>query len=89
MPNRNLPIAGPLTESQATDHFNRTLAEHDKWCHIPGFHAFRHSFASILASKGVDQRIIDRYMGHQTEEMRKCYQHLFPSNAAKFSQGRR
>jgi integrase len=69
---------GPLTESQATDHLNRTLAEHDKWCHIPGFHTFRHSFASILASKGVDQRIIDRYMGHQTEEMRKRYQHLFP-----------
>ena len=69
---------GPLTESQATDHLNRTLAEHDKWRRIPGFHTFRHSFASILASKGVDQRIIDRYMGHQTEEMRKRYQHLFP-----------
>ena len=41
-------------------------------------HTFRHSFASILAMKGVDQRIIDAMMGHQTEEMRARYQHLFP-----------
>lgn len=43
-----------------------------------GFHTYRHSFASNLACRGVDQRIIDKWMGHQTEEMRKRYQHLFP-----------
>ena len=42
------------------------------------FHCFRHSFASNLAAQGVDQRIIDSFMGHQTEAMRKRYQHLFP-----------
>jgi len=42
------------------------------------FHALRHSFASNLAAQGVDQRVIDRFMGHQTEAMRKRYQHLFP-----------
>lgn len=26
--------------------------------------------------QGVDQRLIDKMMGHQTEEMRKRYQHL-------------
>jgi integrase len=26
----------------------------------------------------VDQRIIDEWMGHQTEEMRKRYRHLLP-----------
>lgn len=43
-----------------------------------GFHTYRHSFASNLAGVGVDQRVIDRWMGHQTEEMRRRYQHLFP-----------
>lgn len=44
-----------------------------------GFHTFRHSFASNHASSGTDQRIIDAWMGHQTEVMRKRYRHLFPS----------
>src|SRR5262249_46776103 len=43
-----------------------------------GFHTYRHSFASNLASLGVDQRIIDEWMGHQTEAMRKRYRHLIP-----------
>ena len=41
-----------------------------------GFHTYRHSFASNLAARGVDQRIIDEWMGHQTEAMRKRYRHL-------------
>ncbi len=45
-----------------------------------GFHTYRHSFASNLAAAGVDQRIIDEFMGHQTEAMRKRYRHLFPKN---------
>jgi integrase len=69
-----------LTENMATDHLNRTLAQDETWTNVPGFHTFRHSFASILACKGVDQRIIDALMGHQTDEMRKRYQHLFPKS---------
>jgi integrase len=45
-----------------------------------GFHTYRHSFASNLAARGVDQRIIDEFMGHQTEPMRKRYRHLFPED---------
>ena len=70
-------IGVPLTRSEAHDHFKRTLAN-SKWSKLRGFHVFRHSFASNLAAAGVDQRIIDRWMGHQTEEMRKRYQHLLP-----------
>jgi integrase len=33
---------------------------------------------SLLAHKGVHQSIIDRWMGHQTEEMQRRYRHLFP-----------
>ena len=43
-----------------------------------GFHTLRHSFSSNLARAGVDDRMIDYFMGHQTEEMRRRYQHLFP-----------
>jgi integrase len=45
-----------------------------------GFHTYRHSFASNLAARGVDQRIVDEWMGHQTEAMRKRYRHLFPED---------
>jgi integrase len=45
-----------------------------------GFHTYRPSFASNLAVLGVDQRIIDEWMGHQTEAMRKRYRHLHPKD---------
>jgi integrase len=72
----------PLSVDRATDHFNRTLKRHARWSKVPGFHTLRHSVASILASKGVDQRYIDKIIGHHTEAMRKRYQHLFPKGAA-------
>lgn len=67
-----------LTVSQARDHFRRTF-KNSKWSKVRGFHVLRHSFASNLASRGVDQRIIDLFMGHQTEEMRQRYRHLLPN----------
>ncbi len=66
-----------LTSSEAHCHFKRTL-RNSQWGKIKGFHTFRHSFASNLAAGGVDQRLIDEWMGHQTEEMRRRYRHLFP-----------
>jgi integrase len=45
---------------------------------VRGFHVFRHSFASNLAAAGARQEVIDEMMGHQTEEMRRRYRHLFP-----------
>jgi integrase len=68
---------GPLTRDEAGDHFKRTLAG-GKWEKLRGWHVFRHSFASNCAAKGTDQRIIDQWTGHQTEEMRRRYRHLFP-----------
>ena len=46
-----------LTTNMVSDHLNRTLGQCERWRNVPGFHTFRHSFASILACKGVDQRI--------------------------------
>jgi integrase len=71
-----------LTASEAHCHFKRTLKD-SRWDKIKGFHTFRHSFASNLANGGVDQRIIDEWMGHQTEEMRRRYRHLFPDQQRK------
>ena len=50
-----------------------------KWSVVRGWHVFRHSFISACASKGVDQRFLDAWVGHQTEEQRSRYRHLYPS----------
>ena len=61
----------------ADDYFERAIAG-SRWEKVlRGFHVFRHTFASLLAKGGVDQRVIDAFMGHSTE-IRRRYQHLFP-----------
>ncbi|MBI1348765.1 tyrosine-type recombinase/integrase [bacterium] len=72
--------SGPtaVTPSEAHDHLQRTLAN-SRWQSLRGWHVLRHSCCSALAAQGVDQRIIDEIMGHQTEEMRRRYRHLLPS----------
>ncbi len=70
-------IPNALTVDQARCQFDKAL-QGTKWSVVRGYHVFRHSYASNLAAKSVDQRIIDKHMGHQTEEMRKRYQHLMP-----------
>ncbi|MFO0842377.1 MAG: tyrosine-type recombinase/integrase [Gemmataceae bacterium] len=67
-----------VTRDECHDHFKRTLAG-TKWEVLRGLHALRHSFISACASKGVDQRLIDEWVGHQTDEQRRRYRHLFPS----------
>jgi integrase len=74
---RGRPGARPLTRDEAHDHFRRIL-EGSKWAVLRGWHVLRHSFASNCAAEGIDQRLIDSWMGHQTEAMRKRYRHLFP-----------
>ena len=66
-----------ITPREAHNYFQRGLRL-SKWGVLKGWHVFRHSFISALASKGVDQRIIDDLVGHSTEEQRRRYRHLFP-----------
>ena len=68
----------PLDVEEASRHFTQTLAG-SRWNKIRGWHVFRHSFISNCASQSIDQRMIDAWTGHQTEEMRKRYRHLFPN----------
>ena len=68
----------PLTVNEASHYFNSTFAG-SKWEKLKGWHVFRHSFVSNCASKAIDQRMIDAWSGHQTDEMRKRYTHLIPT----------
>jgi integrase len=67
-----------LTEGDAHDGFKRVLAG-SKWSKLRGWHVFRHSFCSNAAAAGIDQRIINGWVGHQTEEMVRRYRHLIPN----------
>jgi integrase len=67
----------PLTPSECHDHFRRTLRP-GKWRVVRGLHTLRHSAASCLAAAGVDQRIVDDILGHQSIEMQRRYRHLTP-----------
>jgi integrase len=68
----------PMTP-QTTQHAFARVTEDSKWKVLKGYHVLRHSFISALASRGVDQRFIDDFVGHQTEEQRRRYRHLYPS----------
>jgi integrase len=67
----------PVTVSESDHHLRQSLSG-SRWEKIHGWHLFRHSFISNCAARGIDQRIIDAWSGHQTDEMRKRYTHLFP-----------
>ncbi len=56
--------------------FANTLKGSD-WEKMKGWHCLRHSFASILASKGIDQRIINKFMDHLDDKTVARYQHLY------------
>jgi integrase len=67
----------PMTMQNLARAFDQFFQD-SKWAVLRGYHVFRHSFASNLCLKRVDERVIDDLMGHQTEVMRRRYRHLFP-----------
>lgn len=71
----------PLSKSTVAHVFSKKcFFKKSKWTVLRGWHIFRHSMASNMACKGIDPRQIDAILGHQTEEMRKRYQHMFPQS---------
>lgn len=76
----------PLTPWEIRHHFDHALAG-SEWAVVPGLHTLRHSFISALASAGVDQRLIDEFAGHSTEEQRRRYRHLHPNVKADAIRG--
>ena len=67
----------PLSVQATQKAFVRIL-KGSKWSVLKGWHTLRHSFISILANSSIDQRIIDDFVGHQTDEQRRRYRHLMP-----------
>lgn len=79
---RERPGILPLTETETHHHLKQTLSG-SEWAVVRGYHVFRHSFISACASRGVDQRLIDEWVGHQSDEQRRRYRHLYPSVQAE------
>jgi integrase len=72
----------PFCVNEVSGHLRRTV-NGGRWSIVPGLHFLRHSFISACASKGIDQRLIDEWVGHQTDEQRRRYRHLYPSVQAE------
>jgi integrase len=70
-------LPAPISPDEAYHYFEYATAG-SKWAALRGWHVLRRSFISNCAARGVDQRMIDEWVGHTTEEMRKRYRHLFP-----------
>ncbi len=66
-----------ITPHEAHNYLRRVLRL-SKWNVLRGWHVFRHSLISAMASKGIDQRVIDDMVGHSTDEQRRRYRHLYP-----------
>jgi integrase len=73
-------VCAAITHDAAHDHFKKTLAG-SKWSPIRGWHCLRHSFASNCAARGIDQRVINAWMGHAGigSEIERRYRHLIPN----------
>ena len=56
----------------------KEVANWTKWSVMRGYHVLRHSFISLLAARGIDQRVINELAGHTTEAMARRYRHLIP-----------
>ena len=57
----------------------RKLVRGTKWDVMKGWHVLRHSFISICAAAGVDQRVLQGWVGHLSAATHKRYTHLIPS----------
>jgi integrase len=66
-----------LTRKEVHYHVRRSLAG-SEWEVLKGLHTLRHSFVSACASRGVDQRLVEAWVGHMDEETSRRYRHLWP-----------
>ena len=66
-----------LSEQMANHYFRRALNT-TKWSVLRGWHLFRHSFISNLASRGIADNVIMALVGHLNSETTRRYLHLRP-----------
>ena len=48
--------------------------------HQVSLHTFRHTFATICLTRGIDIKIVSEFLGHTTVRMTKKYLHLLPEH---------
>ena len=65
----------------------RRLVRGTKWDVLKGWHVLRHSFISICAAEGVDQRVLQGWVGHLSAATHKRYTHLIPSREREIIAG--
>lgn len=86
-PHLFLSVKGkPLTR----DTIHRQLAAALKGTSFPnirGFHVFRHSFITNLAIEGATDSVIDKLVGHTTNETRMRYRHLLSEHTDSLLDG--
>lgn len=70
--------AHPLGRDEFHHHFKQTLSD-GPWSKMRGPHCLRHSFISACASKGINQRIIEAWVGHLIPETQRRYAHIAPA----------
>jgi site-specific recombinase XerD len=75
-----------ITPTTAYEHF-RLLVAGSEWDVLRGWHVLRHSFISICAADGVDQRVLQGWVGHLSATTHKRYTHLFPSREQQIIRG--
>lgn len=61
-------------------YFFKDALKGSRWEVIRGLHTFRHSFVSICAAKGVDQRMLEAWAGHMSTDMSRRYTHIRPDS---------
>ena len=76
----------PLTCVDAASLF-RSLVRGTKWRPMRGWHVLRHSFISICAAEGVDQRVLQGWVGHLSAATHARYTHLIPSREQEIISG--
>jgi integrase len=69
----------PLTVQMA-DHYFKWNLNNSQWAVLRGYHVFRHSLISNLASRGVTEQVIMGIVGHLNAETTRRYLHLYPSS---------
>jgi integrase len=72
----------PISVQAAQKAFSRAMRG-SRWAVMLGYHVLRHSCASALAHKNVDQRVIDQIIGHSSAEMSRRYRHIRPDTAGE------
>jgi integrase len=72
------PVLAPLTRNEV-HHYKKDTLKASEWEVLRGLHTLRHSFVSACASKGTDQRLVETWAGHMSQDMSRRYQHLWPA----------